>query len=78
LTICSPAWSGGSQQCPSDMSPCIRGSHTVVDGSASGLTGACKDEFSAKKCARKQRKGKCQRRPKRMARKCKATCGFCV
>jgi len=68
--VCRPFHYGS---CPSDHEPCR------MPGSVFGdpYNPRCADALSAERCQKKQRKGKCSRRPRAMARKCAAMCNLC-
>ena len=64
----------GGPQCASDFERCTP---DQFDGNHIPPGGVCFDKKGTKKCARKQRKGKCITKRRRMAKVCAKTCFNC-
>ena len=64
-TICRPRT---SRSCPSDMYECS----SNID-----INHPCTDVLPTRRCEKNVRKGKCNRRARRMLRKCASSCRFC-
>ena len=69
--VCSPPSGSGAHLCDSASTSCYI---TSADSSSDNYN-SCAD--TKKKCSKKKSKGKCDRRPRAMAKKCPKTCGFC-
>lgn len=73
-TQCRPMY---SQQCPSDMTPCLQ-PHAYSAAHHPSLTPLCQDQvgrWAYRKCARKARRDKCHKR--KMRERCPASCNLC-